>query len=102
MITEIDVDDANQYGTTAYDGWIGLGYELINADSVGFMARAVYSGLLAKNVYSYEPTKTGANLVLGGYNATNFKSNYTIIHNNSTGCWNSTLTSFNFGGSNMW
>lgn len=72
LITEIDVSDATQYGTTTYDGWLGLGYEPVSASSVGFMARAVYSGLIAKNVYSYESTPSGANLVLGGYNATNF------------------------------
>lgn len=103
MITEVDENGSVVYATTVYDGWFGFGKEVVSDNSIGFLARAVYSGLIAKNLYSYEPTPTGANVVLGGYNQSHFNGNYTVITSDSQNMtWNTTLRSFNFAGSNLY
>lgn len=103
MIYEIDVSGSVVYATTVYDGWFGFGKEAVSSSSIGFLARSVYSGLIAKNMFSYEPTPTGANVVLGGYNSTHFNGNYTVITSDSKNMtWNTTLGSFNFAGSNLY
>ena len=53
-------------------------------------------------MYSYETTKTGANIMLGGYNETHKNGNFTTIKSSSAKYWNTTLTSLNFGTANLY
>jgi hypothetical protein len=53
-------------------------------------------------MFSYETTPTGANIVLGGYNATHFKGNLTAVKSQSDSYWNTTLSKLDFGGVNLY
>jgi hypothetical protein len=53
-------------------------------------------------MFSYETTATGANIVLGGYNATHFKGNLTAVKSQSDSYWNTTLSKLDFGGVNLY
>jgi len=53
-------------------------------------------------MFSYEPTKTGANIMLGGYNATNKNGNFTTISSMSEKWWNTTLTTLNISSTNLY